>query len=266
MKQIVSFTIGNGLDKLARQAYWFEDRKPWAEKLLRNLCMGITNKQMMDILNGDAKVIAVKKGTAVELVYEEDTEFKEELQNHLDFLKEQKEKGRKAKIKAEKHLDYCGDNFSHCKFNSGNRCCFGLRNTYGCFLDNPELMDKRIDSDVKLRIAFILNSKGLRKTGIIPDEVPQLGHYDKDFIEDITIKKVFDFVFNGHHYTIRDSARNQGECPHCGNQPIGDFWNEDDKEAFIGVKKVSDKQFLWCFECPKCFKKFFYHNSRGKND
>ena len=247
MKKIKSlhFTIGNGLDNLARQGYWFEDKQEWALKLLDCLCMGITKKQKMDVLNGDAKIIGIKKGTMTKLVYEENKEFKKEILEHFKFLKEQK----KQKKKGKKHLDFCGNKYSHCKFNSRNSCCFGMRNNYGCYLDNPDLIQKRIITDTNLRLDALMSGES----------------HAVELIDEITIKKVFEFIFKGHHYTINDSARNQSECPQCEHKSKGYIWNKkDDKKAFIGIKEINKKQYIHCFECPKCFKKFFYHNSSNR--
>ena len=66
-------------------------------------------------------------------------------------------------------------------------------------------------------------------------------------------------VFKGHEYTRADRAGHQGKCPHCGeNAPDGSFWQASDK-AFIGHKKVNNIRSIFCFECPRCFEKFFYH-------
>jgi len=244
MQKLMHFTVGNDLDDLARQGYWFEDRKEWAKDLIKNLCCGISNKQITDVLNGDADVIAIENGTRTSLVYEENKEFKLKLKNHLEFLEEKK----KDKIKAKRQMDFCGDDYRYCKFNMSNKCCFGLRNGYGCFFDNPKIMDEMLQTGMNMR----LNALG---SGV--------GHA-VDLVDDMTIKKIFDFVFRGHHYTIKDSARNQSECPHCSYNSKGDIFKPDtDKKAFIGVHKISDKQYIYCFECPKCFNKFFYHNSRN---
>jgi hypothetical protein len=68
-----------------------------------------------------------------------------------------------------------------------------------------------------------------------------------------------DIVFKGHTYTHNDRADNQGQCPHCGEiAPNKFFWKPEDS-AFIGFKKIDEKWSIYCFECPKCFEKFFYH-------
>jgi hypothetical protein len=66
-------------------------------------------------------------------------------------------------------------------------------------------------------------------------------------------------IFQGHEYTFNDRAQDQGRCPHCGElAPDGHFWKAHD-DAFIGYKQISRNFTIFCFECPKCFKKFFYH-------
>ena len=78
---------------------------------------------------------------------------------------------------------------------------------------------------------------------------------DEDFM------KSYHFIFKGHEYTVVDSARHQGRCPHCDNKAKDGFMYDayEDKEAFIGYYKVDEDNYILCFECPKCFEKFYYH-------
>jgi hypothetical protein len=241
------FKIGDGLDILARNGYWFEDRKEWAIELIKNLCFGISDKQIHDVLNGDAKILG--KGDYTELVYEEDLEFKEKLKEHLEFLKQQKIKEEFAKKRAKFCQDTCGN--SDCRYCSGHKCCFGMISQWGCYANNESKIDKQIDFTVFMRRGALASNQS----------------HAFDLVNDMTIAKVFDFDFENHHYTINDSARNQSECPHCGERSKGVMWNnKEDKESFLGTKELARKQFAWCFECPKCFKKFFYHNTMsGEN-
>ena len=78
-EKIVHFTIGEGMDRLVRDAYWFENRKEWALRLVKDLCIGINDKQINSILNGDARLMPVEKGTMLELVYKEDKKFKRDV-------------------------------------------------------------------------------------------------------------------------------------------------------------------------------------------
>ncbi len=72
------------------------------------------------------------------------------------------------------------------------------------------------------------------------------------------IYKVFEFVYKGHHYTFQHSARDQSACPHCGFTR-GYTWNPiKDNDSFIGEYQEGEGS-IFCFECPKCFGKFYYH-------
>ena len=77
----------------------------------------------------------------------------------------------------------------------------------------------------------------------------------KDFM------KQYHFVFQGHEYTLNDRAANQGRCPHCNAQSSDHFMfdADGDKECFIGYYKIDDDNCTLCFECPSCFRKFYYH-------
>jgi len=264
VKKTLHFTIGEGLDDLARQGYWFENKKEWGINLIKHLCTGITEKQINDVLNGDAKVVPIKNGTMVNLVYEENIEFKNKLKQFLIMKKENAE----YNIKAEKHLDKCGQAHSSCKYQTDGKCCFSRRKDWGCFLDNPEKLNSQIDFNMLVRkqefiYSFYGNNRPSKKTQEMSKIKCKTLEKHSFNISNELDKKVYDFIFKEHHYTINDSARNQSECPHCGYKSNGDMWDKiEDKKAFIGIKKISDKQFLYCFECPNCFEKLFYHRGR----
>ena len=144
--------------------------------------------------------------------------------------------------RASEHMGKCDD--KECKFSSkGTACCFGLRERVGCYMEHPEA----VESQMRAISALTMQSQFARYRG--DDEGAKL-------LEKIA-SKPFHFQFQGHEYTVSDSARNQSECPHCGAESPGYCWSKDDK-AFIGQKKVGD-EVCYCFECPKCFEKFFYH-------
>jgi len=147
--------------------------------------------------------------------------------------------------RARAHLEVCEDiDCSFCHQHDGYlRCCFGMRNNYGCINEDPSVKE-RCDELVGIV------SQGI-KVGI-DDEVVDIINRQKE--------KVFCFVFNGHEYTASDSARNQSMCPHCGyKNPSGlMFRNGDNGVRFIGVKTFG-KETAECFECESCYKKFFYH-------
>ena len=262
--EALHFTIGEGLDDLARQGYWFEDRKEWGINLIKHLCMGITEKQINDVLNGDANVVPTKNGTMVNLVYEENVEFKKKLTQYLIT----KKKNAEYRVKAEKHLDKCGQAYSSCKYQTGGKCCFSKRKEWGCFMDNPEKIDSQINFNMTVRKQeFIDSFCGNNRPSKLTQEISgikckPLEKHSFDLSNELD-KKVYDFIFKEHHYTINDSARNQSKCPHCDYDSRGSMWDrKEDKKDFIGINKISDNQFLYCFECPNCFGKFFYHSTR----
>ncbi len=151
-----------------------------------------------------------------------------------------------AKI-AEKQGNKCLE--ENCKFSTSKVCSFGMRNNWGCYLG----------SDVKEKFnTFKATSMSVGRQGM--DGI--------NFVKS-EAQKMFNFVYKGHNYTIKDSARNQGQCPHCDYEAPNNFWKPDNK-AFIGHKifgkKLNilgkqEKAYAACFECPKCFKKFFYHTN-----
>lgn len=74
--------------------------------------------------------------------------------------------------------------------------------------------------------------------------------------------KTYEFEYKDHYYTERDRAGDQGECPHCSYRARNRerfFDPYKDKEMFIGCKKFGEQNYVYCFECPKCFNKFYYH-------
>lgn len=73
---------------LARQAYWFEDRKDWAFSLFASLD-GITAEQTMKVLTGDASIRGVDD---IEYVDKPDVEFKASIEAHKAWLKEEAER------------------------------------------------------------------------------------------------------------------------------------------------------------------------------
>jgi len=83
----VYFRIGEGLDGLVRQAYWYENRKEWAIKVLDCL-KGITEEQKMAVLQGDAQLKPSEDGRKVLLTREPDEGFKAELKAFLDWRTE----------------------------------------------------------------------------------------------------------------------------------------------------------------------------------
>ena len=149
--------------------------------------------------------------------------------------------------RAKRHLEICED--LHCRFighthkDDNPVCCFGLRNSTGCCQEDDAVMDRADE---------IRHTAMQAMLGMKTQKGEHITHYND------AIRKKFEFVFNGHHYKASDSARNQSRCPHCDKRAegqVGSLWSKKSK-AYIGCYNKE----IYCFECPSCFKKFYYHN------
>ncbi len=138
-----------------------------------------------------------------------------------------------------------------CEFNKDDKCLFGMRNNWGCFLIEKEVQEKF--SEFKMQTMSI----GIQ------------GIEGKKYM-DAQAQKIFNFKHKGHNYTLSESARNQGECPHCSEQaPSDNFWKKGDKGYLghkdfgkqLGILGKMENSYAVCFKCPKCNKHFFYHNN-----
>jgi hypothetical protein len=88
--ETVHFTIGAGISNLARDAFWYEQKFEWAEKVL--LCFeGISPENIDDIFRGDAYLKPSNNGQTVQLILKEDSKFKFALIKHVEFIKRQVE-------------------------------------------------------------------------------------------------------------------------------------------------------------------------------
>ena len=74
------------------------------------------------------------------------------------------------------------------------------------------------------------------------------------------IFKPYTFIFKGHEYVSTESARNQGECPHCGHRAKDKFFFTVKDEGYIGYKETDEENCVVCFQCPVCLGHFFYHH------
>lgn len=81
MNQALHFTVGEGINDLVRQAYWFEQRKKWAMDVL-DCFRGITESQKMAILEGNARLIPIEEGRRMRLMYRPDEKFKAKLRRY----------------------------------------------------------------------------------------------------------------------------------------------------------------------------------------
>lgn len=159
---------------------------------------------------------------------------------------------------AKKHLDPCDQ--IRCKFcksmheNGDPICCFGLRHE-GCFYLNPE-MEHRIENltsvELQLTIAkYEADPWWAAETRNEEIDYPELDNMIEPFIDKVAAitKKTYNFVYRGHEYTHKDNSLDYKSCPEC---------NSTHKE-FIGYYGKGRGR-ISCFECDKCFKKFYFHN------
>lgn len=162
---------------------------------------------------------------------------------------------KSKKIIAEKHGDIC--TIPGCKYWNDNRCWFGLR-ARGCPYINPELSRKlgihaRVETDLTISMYEHDPYNAERRDQVDIPIIESLMESAVDKAAMIT-GKTYSFVFNGHEYSHRDNSMDFGSCPHCGHQ---------DGHEHIGYYSSGEKR-ISCFECEKCSKKFYYHDSAMK--
>jgi len=267
MLEKLHFTVDPSILNLPRQMYWYENKEKEALRFLHVLCSGgLNTQQCYDLFNGDAYFITKDGGVSLTLVEKKD----------LDWIKEVEERKRYLEKKA-KEEEY---NKSHpfCKYDSepeckycaeDNRCLYSRYRGYKttlteceggeCYFDNygekeQALSELNIDSDIFME--SMQRQANIRIGCMLAEGKDKVS---KDLAKKF-LNKQYDFLYKGHQYTINDSARNQSECPHCSERsPDRYAWKLTDK-GFIGKHNLNDIEYALCFECPKCFKKFYYHN------
>lgn len=246
MKQeILHFKVHPSILNLPRQMFWYEDKQAKAIDIMDVLTSGeITIRQVRNLLNGDAYFITEDDGETLTLVEKEDKEWKKELKEHIEFLERRKIELEKEKKEQRKILEK--DQF----FFGEDKEAFEITH-------NNTMEELTKNANLNL-------AKGLFMQKWTSKDKAEKEACD-ELIKDLK-NKVFDFIFKGHEYKFKHSARNQSECPHCEHKASDGFmWDETrDKKAFIGKKKLGDDMYAYCFECPKCFNKFFYHNKLRK--
>ncbi len=160
------------------------------------------------------------------------------------LVKKHERKEEAAKTRAKKHLDPCED--TECRFCLIGKCCFGGRTKQGCVQDTPELEEHLKDILAIARIPELASHGEVQRQA----------------------RKQFNFVFDGHEYTYKDSARDQTCCPHCDKRstmggmidPITDV--KAGAFTFLGIKQLDEDQYVLCFDCLNCFGHLFYHIDR----
>ena len=280
---------GEGITSLVRSIYLYEEKeKAWN---IMGTLKGITIDQSRAVFQGDAKLVNNKEDdTTLNLVYEEDKEWKKEFSKHLDFLV----KIEKEKINEEEEKEYVRlfmIDHIHLEYQEAVIC---IRQAMQNKLSTRSVLIRAKEILIKKTIAQDVVDRQYRKENKLVIEAEKsfdesleeqqkkfnLKIATKMFINNISEKdkekkkinndiintfaiKIYSFVFKDHQYIFNDSARNQTECPHCGcNAPDGSFWRVIDK-GYIGYCDFGTKEVAVCFECPECFEKFYYHYKKN---
>ena len=265
MLKKLSFRVDPNILSIPRQMYWYEDKEKEALHFLHVLCSGCLNtQQCYDLLNGDAYFITKDEGITLTLVQEIDSDWQEEVNQRKKYLEEKKKEEEYnknhpfCKYGSESKCKYCAED-NRCLYSrfigykaghtymshEGGECYFNnhQEEEESSLLDSDNLLES-LQRQANIRIGCAL-AEGKDKVS-------------KDLAKKFLNKK-YDFIFKGHQFTLKDSARDQTRCPHCNERSSdGNLWKITDK-SFIGKHKLNDIEYALCFECPKCFEKFYYH-------
>jgi len=83
-------------------------------------------------------------------------------------------------------------------------------------------------------------------------DYPESDNTIEPFIDKVAAitKKTYNFIYKGHEYTHKDNSMDYKSCPHCG------YSKSKHEIGYYG----SGRGRIICFECDKCFGKFYYHD------
>lgn len=277
MTETLHFKVhGRGITELVRGIYLYEDKdKAWN---IIGTMSGITVEQCKSVFIGDAEFENDKKDdTVVNLIFKEDKKWKEEVAKQVIFLTE-KEKQEREDIKNQGYAleltskyDYMDIEEAKCWIQQARGKKYSTRPIVSIAIDlitqskmveikegidndNDDVLEK-LQKDANLKIAKALFIQNF-------DEKDPISKKATDSMIKSFASKKYTFDFKGHHYDFNDSARNQGECPHCSTKaPDGDFWRNTD-EGYLGYYDFDNVHLGICFECPNCFEKFYYHHDK----
>lgn len=221
------FRVHPNIISVAREHYLYNNRIKDAYEFIETLSGGVLGiSQATKLLEGDAYLTTEDDGETLNYIEKEDAEYKKEFLKHKEFLKTQKEREERKKEESENYED-------------------DIEEEKPSILSvSPDKMLEAMTRQSNIKIGCLLAEKN--------DKI------NNDMAKKF-FNKQYEFDFNGHHYTYNDNARNQSECPHCGFQSTDNMWRMKDK-AFIGKIKLNDYEYALCFECPKCFEQFYFHN------
>jgi hypothetical protein len=253
--KILHFKVHPNIINLPRQMFWMEDKQIEAIEMLDAISSGaLTINQCTSLLKGDAYFITEDEGKTLTLVEEPDIKWQEELAKHKDFL----EQNKKGDLRLKEFLDD--------EYHDNEERRFSINEIKTVISGAVASSIKTKDVSIEEQMALETNRNLAKEMFIKKWETKDPG--EKEALDNLSKKfanTIYTFDFNGHHYTYNDSARNQSRCPHCDAICKNTLWNKkDDKKAFIGTAHLNSDIYAHCFECPKCFEKFYYHVT--KND
>lgn len=245
--ETLHFKVHPNILNIIRTAYWYENKERWAFNCL-SCFKGLDLDTANALLRGDAHFITKDDGNTLTAVFANEVKFKKEILEHKKHLKENEEEEKRERerqrIASEK------EEFEVYKPKpKRNKVVSDIQNRYDR-ITNEEARTKYSNN-------YLANEFFIKATMTKDKKERKLWMQTAQDYKN----KVFEFVYKGHHYTFLDSARSQSHCPHCDNESKDTFWSKTDK-AFIGEYNFSKTQSAYCFECPKCFKHFFYHRSK----
>jgi len=279
---IMHFKVcGEGITRLIRDIYLYENKeKAWN---IIGTMHGITINQSKAVFYGDAEFINDKKDDSIVLlVYKENKEWKKTFDDHIKFLEEREKRSRfiteNARLLAIDYEDMteieAKDWIIRAEPLSKNSTRSIITIAKELILKNISAKNTKKDNQrEKVYDTLPISEETQKKADldiakkIFISNVSETDKEQKKVNEELMKKfagKLYSFDFKGVSYTFKDSARNQGQCPHCDNQASdGFFWKETD-EGYIGYYDFKQGEVAVCFECPECFETFYYHYN--KND
>lgn len=232
------FRVDPSILGLPRQMWLYEDKEEQADRFLNTLSSDALNKeQKLALLEGNAGLITEDEGETLTYVDKVDQKWKDEVSQHRKYLLEKK------KREEEESRATLAERAS--VFKQGLQSLGENANED----DLMESLTKQANQEISKKL-FI--QKWLEND-------PEKKKACDDLLKTFSNKQ-FNFVFKGHEYRFKDSARDQGRCPHCEQKAKESMWNKDkDKDSFIGTYHFGEQFYAECFECPSCHEKFFYH-------
>lgn len=280
--ETLSFKVcGEGLTTLVRDIYLYEDQaKAWN---IMGTLHGLSIDQATAVFEGRGKFITDPDDDSLLCFVDEvDEEWQREYAEHKAHLKDvakEEEEDKEITLVAmdlqsthdELSLEEAKDFVLRAKQNNKNstRPLVKLAKELMVKTKMAELRKEEdaIGDDLLERMTKEANMTLAKSIFInnFAEKDPDKKKAGDELVKSLTNKQ-YSFIFKGKEYTYKDSARNQGRCPHCDEQaPDHHFWQTKDS-AYVGMHSFGNGFFAACFECPACFEKFYYHKTQEDVD